>query len=385
MSISGVELQTSGSGDRRTLTPVSFVIEGTVPSTWGFVDGTPTRRSRPSSTPWTAGTRSCPQVSKSRPRSTRSSWSPSSRARRSTNQTYELPDGTIAAARVPVGRVGRTPAVPSRAARRLHRPHRSRHRARCSRGSARGPRRRAPTTPPIDGGHRFCGGPSCSVARSSLLFVAPASRRSCRASRSWSRTASGTCRRSGPLGAVGRRAVPVRARRRQPDRHAHGPLAAPGDEPPGDRLVARRPEGRSHRSATRSWRSAPTDRDGHPRSTRQRDPRLRECPVQRAIPAAAAAAAASCPRRTVEAEEPPDPSRASTAPPSPETSARGGSIRPRPNRAPTSVQIRSVRCRTVRLARATDVGAVQFVYVSGFWARGCVRCRLRSAVVGFNN
>ena len=36
VSISGVELQTSGSGDRRTLTPESFVVEGTVPSTWGF-------------------------------------------------------------------------------------------------------------------------------------------------------------------------------------------------------------------------------------------------------------------------------------------------------------------------------------------------------------
>ncbi len=38
VSISGVELQTSGSGDRRTTTPESFVVEGTVPSTWGFVD-----------------------------------------------------------------------------------------------------------------------------------------------------------------------------------------------------------------------------------------------------------------------------------------------------------------------------------------------------------
>ena len=36
VSISGVELQTSGSGDRRTMTPESFVVEGTVPSTWGF-------------------------------------------------------------------------------------------------------------------------------------------------------------------------------------------------------------------------------------------------------------------------------------------------------------------------------------------------------------
>jgi hypothetical protein len=34
LSISGVEFETSGSGDRATLTPVSFVVEGTVPSTW---------------------------------------------------------------------------------------------------------------------------------------------------------------------------------------------------------------------------------------------------------------------------------------------------------------------------------------------------------------
>ncbi|HEX4980453.1 MAG TPA: hypothetical protein VFV63_02095 [Ilumatobacteraceae bacterium] len=33
LSISGVEFETSGSGDRPTLTPVSFVVEGTVPST----------------------------------------------------------------------------------------------------------------------------------------------------------------------------------------------------------------------------------------------------------------------------------------------------------------------------------------------------------------
>jgi hypothetical protein len=37
VSISGVELQASGDGDRRTLTPESFLVEGTVPSTWGFV------------------------------------------------------------------------------------------------------------------------------------------------------------------------------------------------------------------------------------------------------------------------------------------------------------------------------------------------------------
>jgi hypothetical protein len=43
LSISGVELQTSGGGDRRTLTPVSFVVDGTVPSTWGVVmDADPT-------------------------------------------------------------------------------------------------------------------------------------------------------------------------------------------------------------------------------------------------------------------------------------------------------------------------------------------------------
>jgi hypothetical protein len=35
VSISGVELQSSGDGDRRTMTPESFVVEGTVPSTWG--------------------------------------------------------------------------------------------------------------------------------------------------------------------------------------------------------------------------------------------------------------------------------------------------------------------------------------------------------------
>ncbi len=37
VSISGVELQTSGTGDRRTMTPEAFVVDGTVPSTWGFV------------------------------------------------------------------------------------------------------------------------------------------------------------------------------------------------------------------------------------------------------------------------------------------------------------------------------------------------------------
>jgi hypothetical protein len=37
VSISGLDLQTAGDGDRRTLTPESFVVEGTVPSTWGFV------------------------------------------------------------------------------------------------------------------------------------------------------------------------------------------------------------------------------------------------------------------------------------------------------------------------------------------------------------
>jgi hypothetical protein len=43
LSISGVEFDTSGSGDRRTLTPVSFVVDGTVPSTWGVVmDADPT-------------------------------------------------------------------------------------------------------------------------------------------------------------------------------------------------------------------------------------------------------------------------------------------------------------------------------------------------------
>jgi hypothetical protein len=35
VSISGVEFEASGGGGRHTLTPVSFVIEGTVPSTWG--------------------------------------------------------------------------------------------------------------------------------------------------------------------------------------------------------------------------------------------------------------------------------------------------------------------------------------------------------------
>ena len=73
VSISDVEFETSGSGDHPTLTPVSFVVDGTVPRR-GDPRRSSTRRSPPSSTPWTAGTRSCPQVSKSRPRSTSSSW-----------------------------------------------------------------------------------------------------------------------------------------------------------------------------------------------------------------------------------------------------------------------------------------------------------------------
>ena len=149
VSISGVELQTSGSGDRRTLTPESFVVDGTVPSTWGFVMvADPTL---PTVVYSTDG---------------RFAIVPAGEQVPATIDEVELvedPDGVLQGAltnhdvrapgrddradRVPVGRVGSTTAVPSRATRRLHRAHRSRRREAAPRDRRLGLGRRAPTTP----------------------------------------------------------------------------------------------------------------------------------------------------------------------------------------------------------------------------------------------
>ena len=81
VSISDVEFETSGSGDHQTLTPVSFVVAGTVPWTWGSgMVADPTLPTIVYAMDGRYGV--VPPVSKSRPRSTSSSWSATSRARR---------------------------------------------------------------------------------------------------------------------------------------------------------------------------------------------------------------------------------------------------------------------------------------------------------------
>ncbi len=142
------------------------------------------------------------------------------------------------AARVPVGRLGRTSAVPGRAARRLHRPHRSRHREHCSPGSARGPRRRAAPRSEVEGGHRFWRvGAVRRLDRPAVRFRSPDGVAE-HLGRGVGRPVVRLADRDRRCG--GRRHVPVRARRRQPDRHALGPVAVPGDGSPDDGLDARR-------------------------------------------------------------------------------------------------------------------------------------------------
>ena len=170
VSISDVEFETSGSGDRRTLTPVSFVVDGTVPSTWGSgmvadptiptivyaMDGryavVPAGEQVPATIDELELVTDFPGPSL-------------------TNQTYEMPDGTIAPLEFPSDE-SEGPQ-----------PFRVERRDGCT--DLTGPgiekllpgigtwaRRRAPPYSEIDGGHRVCDGSELrSVARSSCCSV----------------------------------------------------------------------------------------------------------------------------------------------------------------------------------------------------------------------
>ena len=245
------------------------------------MDGTPTRRSRPSSTPSTAGTRSCPQVSRSRPRSTRSSWSPSSRARSITNQTYELPDGTIEPLEFPTG----APEGPQ--------PFRVERRDGCTELTGpgieraapgdrlRGPRRRAQLlrdrrrSPGLRRADWFGGAIVLGVRRAGFPTELP-SISVVESDGQWYVSPIGT------MGASVVERVPVGARRCEPDRHAPRPVCCSSgmDRQAIDSSLAGRSDDPTGVRAGRGGRRR-RSRDGHPRSTGQRDPRLRGCPVQR--------------------------------------------------------------------------------------------------------
>ena len=272
VSISGVELQTSGSGDRRTLTPESFVVEGTVPSTWGVVmyadptlptivyaiDGryavVPAGEQVPATIDELELVTEFPVPSRSRTRRTscrteRSSRSSSRRASRKDHSRSESSGATVA----PISPV---PASSS-----------------CSRGSARWAAQASTNYSDVDGGHRLCDGPTpFGGSIFSVLFVLgfPTELPSISVVESdgqWYVSPIGT------MGASLVERVPIGARRREPDRHAHRPVLLRGHGPPGDGFDARGRVRRSRRSATavaggRRRRSRGRD----PRSAGQRDP-----------------------------------------------------------------------------------------------------------------
>ena len=278
VSISGVELQTSGVAIVARRLPSRS--SSKAPSRRrGASWHTPTRRSRPSSTPWTAGMQSCPLVNKSRRRSTRSSWSPISRARSITNQTYEMPDGTIQPLEFPSSE----PEGPQ--------PFRVERRDGCTDITGPGIEKLLPGIFELGGAGRHQllrdrRGPSSLCRAESVrwcdLLVAVRLRFPDGVAEHLGRGVRRPVVRLADRDDrwVTRRDVPVGARRCEPDRHALGPVAVPGDGSPGDGLDPRRrsripPECDRGRGGRRRW-----SRDGHPRSTGQRDPRLRERPVR---------------------------------------------------------------------------------------------------------
>ena len=197
VSISGVELETSGSGDRRTLTPESFVVEGTVPSTWGFVTfADPTLPTViytddgrfaivPAGEPIPATIDEVELLSED----------PDGVLQDRSNTTYALPDGTIQPIEFPTS----APEGPQ--------PFRFEKRAGCIELTGPGIEKLLPgmgtwaaeagsNYTEIDGGTESAESRTRSAVLSSRCSWCPVSRWICRASRSWSRTACGTSRRS---------------------------------------------------------------------------------------------------------------------------------------------------------------------------------------------
>jgi hypothetical protein len=168
VSINGVEFQASGSGDRRTITPEAFVVEGTAPSSWGFMmyadptlptivysmDGryalVPAGEQVPATIDEVELLTEYPGLSQ-------------------TNQTYELPDGTIQ----PIEFATSTSDGPQ--------PFRVERRNGCTDltgpgierlipGIATWPAQAGSNSSAIDGGHRVCEG-STSIVGSLFSLV----------------------------------------------------------------------------------------------------------------------------------------------------------------------------------------------------------------------
>ena len=284
VSISGVELQSSGSGDRRTLTPESFVIEGTVPSTWGFVAyADPTL---PTVIYSDAGGFAIVPAGEPIPATIDElvllSEDPDGVLQGAYNTTYAWPDGTIEPIEFSTARrkdhsrsesSGATVApispVPASSG--------------CSRGSNVGRTGRYNYSA-VDGGHRVCGGStpfggaifSCVLRGRVPDGVAEHLGR--RVGRPVVRLADRDDRR------FSRRTVPVAARRCEPDRHTpRGRVLVLRDGPTGDGLDARGrlddPNGVRDRRRGRCRRSP----GGDPRSSRSARSVPARSPVQRPL------------------------------------------------------------------------------------------------------
>ena len=257
VSISGVEFETSGSGDRQTLTPVSFVVDGTVPSTWG--SGMVADPTLPTIVYAMDGRYAVVPAGEQVPATIDELELVSDFPGPSlTNQTYEMPDGTI----VPL----EFPSDESEGPQ----PFRVERRDGCTELTGPGIDALLPGIGIVGlgGGHHRLRdrGRSPVLRRVGAVqrFDRPAVRcwssdRVAEHRASWRRTASGTCRRSGP---------PVRRSsacfRSVPDdaNLIDTPMALwlfQGMDRQAIDSAVRRRQRPSRRSATRSWRSAPTE------------------------------------------------------------------------------------------------------------------------------